>query len=188
MNASRYARLQSSQIWCCEATWPSLIAGDWKRPSQCCTSCRCGHDTATTSTMAVVVVVAEVEQEHDFHLNDKCVPTKISKDEKSKARRLGNQIALGFSVKYSLFSDQAQHVHAVLVAIPLWFWGLPSLKLTFSPPKIDGWKMIFFWGWPILTDERWFQGGYQNSLLNHQDHQIFLSEKTGRTSERIILG
>ena len=28
---------------------------------------------------------------------------------------------------------------------------IPSLKLTFSPLKINGWKMNFFLGWPIFT-------------------------------------
>ena len=28
--------------------------------------------------------------------------------------------------------------------------NLPSLKLTFSPLKMDGWNINFLWGWPIF--------------------------------------
>ena len=31
-----------------------------------------------------------------------------------------------------------------------WEGGLPSLKLTFSPLTINGWKMRFLLGWPIF--------------------------------------
>ena len=46
------------------------------------------------------------------------------------------------------------------VRIRVCFIGeLPSLKLTFSPLEMDGWKMSFLLGWPIFRGYVCFREG-----------------------------
>ena len=54
----------------------------------------------------------------------------------------------------------------------LFIGGIPSLKLTFSPLKMDGWNTSFLLGWPMFRGEVLVLGSVPPSLTTICSHEL----------------